>query len=195
MSSGPKTDNSAQFAQIEANAETMALIERQTKQATRDATKLFGAAQDNFLTGSQAGLDVFGSTIPQQFGAFQQGNVGAQNQLIAGMPQVNNALLGLPTDLSSFQPQQIDVDTSFAQQQLPQFTTPEQALALTPGELAAQEAVKTEQSQMLDQQKQIAELQLQIANFQNSPANIRGTQAGPNGGGQSDRNGGGSGGF
>ena len=132
MGSGGKTDSSAQLAQIQANKETLALIERNTQQATRDNTRLFGAAQDNLLAGAQAGLDVFGSTIPQQFGAFQQGNVGAQPPLIRGLPQVNNAILGLPTDLSSFQPQRINVDTSFAQQQLPQFTTAEQALALTP---------------------------------------------------------------
>ena len=190
MGSGGKTDSSAQVAQIQANKETLALIKEQTGVARRDVQKLFGSAQDNLLTGAQSGLDVFGQTIPQQFSTFQQGNVGAQQQLISGLPQVNNALLGLPTDLSSFQPQQINVDTSFAQQQLPQFTTPQQALALTPEEVAAQEAVKLEQSQLLAGQERIAALELQIAQFNQSQSRGSRTGGGRNGGNnQADRGG------
>ena len=134
-------DKSAQKEQIRANQETLALIERQAQQATRDVGRLFGSAQENLLAGNQAGLNIFGQTIPQQFGAVQQGNVGAQQALLAGLPQQTNALLGLPVDLSGLQPRSINVDTSFAQQQLPQFTTSQQALALTPQEILAQEQV------------------------------------------------------
>ena len=186
MGSGGKTDSSAQVAQIQANKDTLALIKEQTGVARGDVQKLFGSAQDNLLTGAQSGLDVFGQTIPQQFSTFQQGNVGAQQQLISGLPQVNNALLGLPTDLSSFQPQQINVDTSFAQQQLPQFTTPQQALALTPEEVAAQEAVKLEQSQLIAGQERIAALELQLAQLNQSQS--RGSRTG-GGDGQADRGG------
>ena len=85
-------------------------------------------AERNRLLGTQAALDVFGQTIPQQFGTFQAGNVGAQGALLAGLPQFQSAILGLPTDLSGMQPQRLAVDTSFAQQQLPAFSTISDAL-------------------------------------------------------------------
>ena len=122
------TDKSAQKATKEANRQTLDFIKQQGQVARQDAIPLFGSAFENRNLGAQAALDVFGQTIPQQFSTFQQGNVGAQNTLLAGLPQFQNAILGLPTDLSGLQPQTIDVDTSFAQQQLPQFISPQQAL-------------------------------------------------------------------
>lgn len=122
---GKSGDSSSQRLQIAANAETLALIKEQTAQGRQDVKQLFGSAQQNLLTGQQRALDIFGQTIPQQLDTFQQGNVAAQEQLIAGLPQVQNALLGLPTDLSGFQPTKIDFDASFAQQQLPQFQNPQ----------------------------------------------------------------------
>ena len=122
------TDRSAQKATKQANARTLDFIKQQGQVARQDAIPLFGSAFENRNLGAQAALDVFGQTIPQQFGTFQQGNVGAQQQLLAGLPQFQNAILGLPADLSGLQPQTIDVDTSFAQQQLPEFVSPQQAL-------------------------------------------------------------------
>ena len=106
-------------------------VQAATAQARRDAIPLFQGGQQNLLAGFQGALDVLGQSAPSQIGAFQQGNVGAQQQLLAGLPAQQAAILGGNIDLSSLQPQQINLgDLSFLQQQLPQFQTINQALAV-----------------------------------------------------------------
>lgn len=108
-------------AQKDQNATNEAFIREQAAKAREDILPQFGLAQEARQQGAQAALDVFGQTIPQQAGVFQAGNVGAQQALLAGLPQIQNALLGRPVDLSGLQAQQLPFDTGFAQQQLPQF--------------------------------------------------------------------------
>ncbi len=110
------------------NAGNRDFLAKKIDTAGKQAETLFELSGKNRTTGAQRSLEILGQTIPQQLSAFQQGNVGAQEQLLAGLPQVQNALLGLPVDLSGLQPRQIPVDASFAQQQLPGFTTPISAL-------------------------------------------------------------------
>lgn len=99
-----------------------------TKKATAKAEsqlfKLFPAAQQNLQQGFQGALDVFGQSVPAQADVFQQGSLGAQQQLIAGLQQQQNALFGNQVDFSQFQPVQVQADLGFAQQQLPQFIDP-----------------------------------------------------------------------
>jgi hypothetical protein len=95
-----------------------------TAQARGDLFKLFPAAQQNAQRGYQGALDVFSQSLPQQAGQFQAGNVAAQNQLLAGMPQFQNAILGAPVDYSQFQATQLEQPNfDFANQQL-QYTDP-----------------------------------------------------------------------
>ena len=110
------SDSSSQKAQVRANTETQQFIEQQALIARGDALALFPQAQASRAAGFESALDIFRQTIPSQIDVFQQGNVGAQQALIAGMPQFQNAILGLPTDMSAFQPQRLNVDTSFTQQ-------------------------------------------------------------------------------
>lgn len=126
------TDDSAQQAQIASNAAAQQLIAEQTEAARADILSLFPAAEQAAQQGFQGALDVFGQTIPQQVSAFQGGNVGAQQALLSGLPQIQNAILGRPVDLSGLQAQQLPVDTSFAQQQVPQFQSSAAALQQTP---------------------------------------------------------------
>jgi hypothetical protein len=94
-------------------------LNQSTAKAREDLFKLFPAAQQNTQQGYQGALDVFNQTLPQQSGVFQAGNVAAQNQLIAGMPQFQNAILGSPVDYSQFQATQLQQpDMNFANQQL-----------------------------------------------------------------------------
>lgn len=93
--------------------------------AREDLFKLFPASQQNVLTGTQAALDIFGQSLPAQAQALQQGNVAAQQQLLAGLPQFQNAILGGNVDFSQLQaPQFQQPDLSFFQQQLPEFVDP-----------------------------------------------------------------------
>jgi hypothetical protein len=94
-------------------------LNRATSKARDDLFELFPAAQQNAQQGYQGALDVFNQTLPQQSGVFQAGNVAAQNQLLAGMPQFQNAILGAPVDYSQFQATQLQQpDMNFANQQL-----------------------------------------------------------------------------
>ncbi|MCP4323351.1 MAG: hypothetical protein GY787_16185 [Alteromonadales bacterium] len=99
--------------------------ERATAQAREDLFKLFPAAQQNAQQGFQGALDVFGQSLPAQTGLFQGGNVAAQQQILAGLPQFQNAILGGQVDFSQMQPTQLQMpDLSFLQQQLPQTVDP-----------------------------------------------------------------------
>lgn len=134
MSSVVKTvfggvDDSAQKGQRRANKQTADFVKEQSAIARGDALALGAAGEQNRNLGFQGALDIFAQSIPQQFSTFQQGNVGAQQALLAGLPQIQNALLGAPTTFQGLQPQTLNFNTDFSQQQLPQFTGIQQALA------------------------------------------------------------------
>ena len=100
----------------------MADIKAGTEQARADINRLFPQAQQAGQQGFQGAMDVFNQSINPQMQAFQGGNVAAQNQILAGLPQMQNAILGNQIDYSGLQayeaPQQ---DLSFMNQQLPYF--------------------------------------------------------------------------
>jgi len=138
------SDDSAQKAQTRANKQAAELIAEKAAEARTDVLALFPGFEQNVQAGAQGALDIFGQAVPQQLGAFQAGNVGAQQTLLAGLPQIQNAILGRNVDLSGLQAQQLPVDLGFAQQQLPQFQSAtdllgaqQQEQGLTPELLAA----------------------------------------------------------
>lgn len=138
------SDDSAQKSQRRANKRAEELIAQKAEEARTDVLALFPGFEQSIQAGAQGALDVFGQTIPQQVGAFQGGNVAAQQALLAGLPQIQNAILGRGVDLSGLQAQQLPVDLGFAQQQLPQTPsaaellagTQQQAPQLSPEQLA-----------------------------------------------------------
>ena len=112
-----------------AKAQTKALEQGQqftreaTEQARSDVNRLFPQAQLTGQQGFQAALDVFGQSLPAQANTFQQGNVGAQQAILAGLPQMQNALFGNQVDFSQMQPFEMQTpDLGFFNQQLPQTT-------------------------------------------------------------------------
>jgi hypothetical protein len=110
-------ERSAETAQRQ-RQESQDFIEKTIKQARGDLFKLFPSAQESLQTGIQAGLDVFNQAIPAQLQAFQGGNVGAQNQLIQGLSQQQNAILGQPID---FNPQALELGLPNIQGNVPDF--------------------------------------------------------------------------
>lgn len=118
------TDDSAQKAQKRANASTTEFIKTQGAQAEASAKELFGRAQDTRRQGAQGALDVLQQTIPQQAQLLQQGNVGAQQAQLVGLPQVLAALQGGEINLDALQPQTISFNPGFTQQQLPAAPAP-----------------------------------------------------------------------
>lgn len=117
------TDKSSLRSQKAANKEIQDFVREQMGQSRQDVMDLWPGISQNRNMGYQQALDMFGQSMPQQVDMFQQGNMGAQSALLAGMPQFQNAILGMPTDMSGLQPMQINYDTSWMQQQLPQFQT------------------------------------------------------------------------
>lgn len=118
---GDVSGEGQQAAQAAENLANREFMRQQAEQARGDIFRLFPAAEEARQLGTQGALDIFGQTIPQQAQQFQQGNVGAQQQLTQGLPQILAALRGTPIDISQIQPQTLQFDPSFAQQQLPQF--------------------------------------------------------------------------
>jgi hypothetical protein len=109
----------AQKAQQQASSDAIGSIEGGVRDARSDIYGLFPQAQQAGQQGFQGAMDMFNQSINPQMQAFQGGNVAAQNQILAGLPQIQNALLGNQVDLSQLQayqaPQQ---DLSFMNQQL-----------------------------------------------------------------------------
>jgi len=112
--------NKAIDAQQDQNTANAAFIAEKTAEAREDVLPLFAAAQEARGLGFQAALDVFGQTIPQQIGVFQQGNVAAQQALTQGLPQIQAAILGQPVNLQQFQPQALGFGAGIGQPVTPQ---------------------------------------------------------------------------
>ncbi len=121
ISSGAASDSSA--AQLQGNREAREQIQQNVDRARQDALALFGQAQGNERLGFSESLGLQGQTIPEQGRLLQQGNVAAQNQLLAGLPQIQNAILGNQIDLSGLQPTQLNADFNIFNRQLPDFGT------------------------------------------------------------------------
>lgn len=115
-----KANKKASAAQSESSQLAREATEAAARQAREDVNRLIPQAQETANLGFQGALDVFGQSTPAQIDAFQQGNLGAQQQLLAGLPQIQNAILGGNVDLSGLQPFQAQQpDLSFLQQQTP----------------------------------------------------------------------------
>lgn len=128
-----KASKESQKAQAAANAATQRFIEEKAGLARQDVSSLFPQAQDVSRQGFQGALDLFGQSLPAQADIFQQGNIGAQQQLASTLPQFQRAIMGQPVDFSQFQPQTLSFDPSFLQgQQAPQMqaAAPQQQGAL-----------------------------------------------------------------
>ena len=136
LSSALQSRNAKKGAKSAANAELegqrMALeaTQQAAEQARSDAIPLFSSGQNNVLQGYRAANELAGQSIPEQIRAFQSGNMGAQNALLQGLPQMQNAILGGPINNNALQAQRINApNDSFFQRDLPQFQTIEDALA------------------------------------------------------------------
>lgn len=119
--------NKASKAQSKSTDKAIASTKEASVQGRQDVIDNMALARQQANLGFQGGLDVFGQSAPAQMDVFQQGNLGAQQALLAGLPQMQNAILGGNVDLSGLQPFQVQQpDLSFLQQTLPQ-PVPEQA--------------------------------------------------------------------
>lgn len=84
-----------------------------TDQAKGDVNRLFGTAQDARAQGFSSAQDFLSQSIGKQVSPFQIGNTQAQEQISRGLPQIQNAILGRPVDLSGFKARQIGQPQDF----------------------------------------------------------------------------------
>ena len=70
------------------------------QQAIGQAKDYFNVGQKSAQAGFQSALDFFKSTQPAKYNPMIQGNVAAQKVIGQGAQQANNAILGLPVDMS-----------------------------------------------------------------------------------------------
>ena len=99
-------------AQGEQNLADRQFIAQQTSKAREQAIPLFVGAQKSQRLGSQQALDALRGGFRSQLGAFQQGNVGAQETIAGGQDAFSRAILGLPP-LEQQAPVSFDFNTSF----------------------------------------------------------------------------------
>ena len=111
------------------NKRSRAYTVNQGKRAREDLMILNPVADANRNMGFEKALDIFGQAYPQQMSAFQQGNAGAQQALINGMSQYQDAIMGRPLDMSQSRVRRINTDPSYMYQKLPEFIkTPDAGL-------------------------------------------------------------------
>ena len=116
------TDDSAQKSQEAQNQQVLALQAKLAAQARGDIMDIFPGVRQSAQEGFQGALDIYGQSMPQQARLVQEGNIAAQNTLLAGLPQQNAAILGQRVDLSGLAPTRQSYSTDFMQQQLPERT-------------------------------------------------------------------------
>jgi len=117
---GSKSNKDAQKASAAGADAASRETRRAADEARADSTRLFEQANQQSQKGFQGALGVFEDVVPQQSNFFQQGNINAQNTLLGGLSQQQNALLGGNVDLSQLQAtQQFQPDFSFLNQQPP----------------------------------------------------------------------------
>lgn len=96
-------------------AESLKYIQEQVAKTQGQLFQLFPQAQQSRQQAMLAGTDLFKQAFPAQMEAFQGGNMMAQQALLAGLPQANNAILGRPMDLSGLQAQRVPVSAQALQ--------------------------------------------------------------------------------
>jgi len=115
-----KASKRAQQAQQEAQQINTAA----TGQARRDVLRLTDEARDTRQGAFKDALTLISGAPEKQIAPFQAGNMQAQEQISRGLPQIQNALLGKPVDLSGFKPRSVGSPSSF-NTDVSQFVTPQ----------------------------------------------------------------------
>ena len=94
-----------------------------SSQARLDAMDLFDRSSQDGRSGITGAFDFYRNSIPKRINPYVQGNMAAQGVIGQGAQQANNAILGLPVDMSFTQPQAIQYDQSYlADAKLPEPT-------------------------------------------------------------------------
>lgn len=97
------TDDSAQEAQTRLNELTRADILHQARLGREDALRYGLRGNQALHSGYVEALEAMKRGMPGSLNSIRRGSNAAQGALIKGLPQVHNAILGDPVDLSYMQ--------------------------------------------------------------------------------------------
>ena len=89
--------------QEKANKRSYEYTKEMADQSRNDAIALYVASSDPLRQGYQGAIDALGGATREQITNSSQGNFYAQQALLAGMPQFQNAILGNTVDNSAIQ--------------------------------------------------------------------------------------------
>lgn len=107
---GGVATNIASKRAAEGQSKALEATQGATAAARFDINRLFGQAADTREAGFGRTLDFLSGAPSKQIAPFQAGSLAAQETTAAGLPQVQRAILGLPTDLSGIGPKIIEGD-------------------------------------------------------------------------------------
>lgn len=110
---GAVASNRASKRAAKGQREALAATSAAATQARDDIRRLFGEATAARRKGFGEAIETIAGSPAKIIEPFQKGNVLAQEQVIRGLPQIQNAILGLPTDLSGFKPRTVGTPESF----------------------------------------------------------------------------------
>lgn len=118
---GAGASKSASKSAAKGQAKGLAASQVMSNEAIGQAKDYFNIGQRSAQAGFQSALDFFKNAQPAKYEPMIQGNVAAQKVIGQGATQANNAILGLPVDMSfANQPQAIQPNYSVIQNaQLP----------------------------------------------------------------------------
>ena len=98
-----RSSKKATKAATDAAEQGQQILAEDKAQARDDIMRLFPQAQQAQTRGFTEARQMLGGLLPEQQRLFQDGNVAAQNTMLAGLPQIQNAIMGNPVDMSGLQ--------------------------------------------------------------------------------------------
>lgn len=96
-------DDSAQKGQGRQNQRSGQFAIDQGEAARNDILSLFAPSQQILQDGAQASVDFTQQATPRRINVMQQGSSRGRQAQLAGLDQIQNAILGLPVDMQSLQ--------------------------------------------------------------------------------------------
>jgi hypothetical protein len=110
---GAGASKSASKSAAKGQEKGLAASNAMSQQAIGQAKDYFNIGQRSAQAGFQSALDFFKNTQPAKYEPMIQGNVAAQRVIGQGAQQANNAILGLPVDMS-FANQQTAIQPNYS---------------------------------------------------------------------------------
>jgi len=107
------SSKSASKSAAKGQGKGLAASKEMSGQAIRQAKDYFNIGQLSSQAGFKSALDFFKNTQPAKYEPMIQGNVAAQRVIGQGAQQANNAILGLPVDMS-FTNQQTAIQPNYS---------------------------------------------------------------------------------